>query len=85
VIHKVKMASAQWNNWGTEKLTKCPDCDGPLEYDQASGTYYCPKCMKHREPIEVEEKKSMWQDTTTGDEPVDQKELEEQAEEAKNK
>jgi hypothetical protein len=41
--------------------------------------------MKHREPIEVEEKKSMWQDTTTGDEPVDQKELEEQAEEAKNK
>ncbi len=65
-------------------MTKCPDCDGPLEYDKDSGTYYCPKCQKHLEPIEAEHKKTMWQDTTTGNEPIDQKELEEEAQKARN-
>jgi len=65
-------------------VTKCPDCDGPLEYNQAAGTYYCPKCQKHREPIEVEQKKSMYQDTTTGNETPDPREYKKEAEEAKN-
>lgn len=66
-----------------ENVTKCPDCDSPMEYDQAEGTYYCPICEKHWQPVEVEQKESMYQDTTTGDEPIDQRELEEEAEEAK--
>ena len=54
-----------------------------MEYDEAERTYYCPKCEKHWNPLEVEEKKTMYQDTTTGNEPPDKNELEEEAEEAK--
>ncbi len=45
-------------------MTRCPDCDGPLEYDAESGEYYCPRCEKHLERVEAEEKKTIYQDTT---------------------
>jgi anaerobic ribonucleoside-triphosphate reductase len=54
---------------GDKTVTKCPDCDGPMEYDEDAGTYYCPKCEKHREPVEVEQKKTMYQDTTENETP----------------
>ena len=45
-------------------MTKCPDCDSSMEYDEDAGKYYCPKCEKHWEPVEVEQKKTIYQDTT---------------------
>lgn len=45
-------------------MTRCPDCDGPLEYDAESGDYYCPRCEKHLDRVEVEEEKTIYQDTT---------------------
>ena len=45
-------------------MTNCPDCDNPMEYNEDSGEYYCPKCEKHLEPVEAEQKKTIYQDTT---------------------
>jgi uncharacterized Zn ribbon protein len=35
-----------------------------MEYDEDSGKYYCPKCEKHWEPVEAEQKETIYQDTT---------------------
>lgn len=45
-------------------MTRCPDCDGHMEYDTDSEKYYCAKCEKHWEPDEVESRKTIYQDTT---------------------
>jgi uncharacterized Zn ribbon protein len=35
-----------------------------LEYNRDAEKYYCPKCEKHWEPVEVEQRKTIYQDTT---------------------
>lgn len=35
-----------------------------MEYDAKSGEYYCPRCEKHWEPADAEQKKTMYQDST---------------------
>ena len=45
-------------------MVKCPDCDSPMEYDEDAENYYCSKCEKHWEPDEVEQEKTIYEDTT---------------------
>ncbi len=40
-------------------MLHCPDCDVPVEYDEDSGKYYCPRCHQYWESSEVERKKTI--------------------------